>query len=153
MSTIQTDMRDRMEWMQASRIPYEASAGITADNVQDAIEAVQANAAAAASSPPAITPKSITFAMSPYTILPTDYLLEVDTTGGVVVLNTGASAARGNRDFIVKDIAGNSAVNAISVVRTGAETIDGMTTYPMDTPYDAKTFTPKLAGNGYEVSA
>lgn len=153
MSTIQTDMRDRLEWMQASRIPYEASTSIAADNVQDAIEAVQANIVAGSAVPPAIVPTPVTFAMSPYTVQPTDYLLEVDTTGGAVTIQTQASASRSNKPFTVKDIAGNSAVNAISVLRTGAETIDGLTTYPIDTPYAAFTFKPKAAGNGYEVQS
>ena len=151
MSTIQTDMRDRLEWMQASRIPYEPSAGVIADNVQDAIEAVQSNVAAGAVKPPAITPTVVTFAMSPYTVLPTDYLLEVDSTGGAVVIQTAASASRSRLPFTVKAI--NANPNGISVARTAAETIDGLTSYPIDAPYDAKTFSPKSTNDGYEVSS
>jgi hypothetical protein len=91
--------------------------------------------------------------MSPYVVLPTDYLLEVDTTGGAVVIQTAASASRANKPFTVKDIAGNSSVNAISVLRTGAETIDGLSSYPMSTDFASLTFKPKLAGNGYEVES
>ena len=151
MTTMTTDMRETVE--SARRIRYEPSATIAATDVQTAIEAVQANVVVAAGTPAAIVPKSVTFAMSPYTVLPTDYLLEVDTTGGAVVIQTQASASRNNLPFTVKDIAGNSAVNAISVVRTGAETIDGLTSYPMDSAFDAKTFKPKLAGTGYEVES
>lgn len=155
MTTMTTDMRETRE--AARRLRYEPSAGVTATNVQTAIETVQANlvaaVAVAAVTPPAIVPKAVNFAMSPYTVLPTDYLLEVDTTGGVVVIQTQASASRGNLPFTVKDITGNSPVNAISVVRTGAELIDGLTAYPMDSAYDAKTFKPKLAGTGYEVES
>src|SRR6185436_18873787 len=113
----------------------------------------QANIVAAAGVPPAIVPTAVTFAQSPYTVLPTDYLLEVNTTGGPVVIQTQASASRGNKPFTVKDIAGNSSVNAISVNRTGAETIDGLTAYPMSTDFMSLTFKPKLAGTGYEVES
>lgn len=151
MSTMTTDMRETRE--AARRLRYEPSAGISATNVQTAIEAVQANVVAGPVVPPAIVPTAVNFAMSPYTVQSTDYLLEVDTTGGAVVIQTQASASRVNKPFTVKDIAGNAAVNAISVLRTGAETIDGLTSYPMDSAYDAKTFKPKLAGTGYEVES
>lgn len=155
MTTMITDMRETRE--AARRLRYEPSTGVAATNVQTAIETVQANLVAAVAvasvTPPAIVPTSVTFAQSPYTVLPTDYLLEVDTTGGAVSIQTAASASRGNKPFTVKDIAGNAAVNAISVLRTGAETIDGLTSYPMDSAFDAKTFKPKLAGTGYEVES
>jgi hypothetical protein len=152
MSVIQTDLR--VNPVAAARnISYAPSAGVVAIDVQHAIEAVQANAIAPSTSPSAIVPTPVTFAQSPYTVLATDYLLEVDTTGGAVTIQTAASASRNNLPFTVKDIAGNSAVNAISVLRTGAETIDGLTSYPMDSAYDAKTFKPKLAGTGYEVES
>lgn len=151
MTRMTTDMRETRE--AARHLRYEPSAGIVATNVQTAIEAVQANVVVASATPPAIVPTPVTFAQSPYTVLPTDYLLEVDTTGGAVSIQTAASASRGNKPFTVKDIAGNAAVNAISVLRTGAETIDGLTSYPMDSAFDAKTFKPKLAGTGYEVES
>jgi hypothetical protein len=149
---VKTDLRVRP--VEAARdISYMPTAGVTPNNVQDAIEAVQANVVAAALVPAAIVPTAVNFAMSPYTILPTDYLLEVDTTGGVVVLQTQAAASRANHPFTVKDINGNFIVNRCDVVRTGAELIDGLATYPMDSAYDAKTFKPKLAGDGYEVES
>jgi len=152
MSVVQTDLR--VSPVAAARsISYDPSPGVNEVNVQDANEAVQANVVAAAAVPPAIVPTAVNFAMSPYTVLATDYLLEVDTTGGAVSIQTAASASRSNKPFTVKDIAGNAAVNAISVLRTGAETIDGLTSYPMDSAYDAKTFKPKLAGAGYEVES
>lgn len=151
MTTMTTDMRETRE--AARRLRYEPSAGVAATNVQTAIETVQANVVTGSVTPPAIVPTPVTFAQSPYTVLPTDYLLEVDTTGGAVSIQTAASASRGNKPFTVKDVAGNAAVNAISVLRTGAETIDGLTSYPMDSAFDAKTFKPKLAGTGYEVES
>lgn len=155
MTTMTTDMRETRET--ARRLRYEPSAGVGATNVQTSIETVQANLVAAIATasvtPAAIVPKAVNFAMSPYTVLPTDYLLEVDTTGGVVVIQTAASASRSNLPFTVKDINGNFLVNRCDVTRAAAETIDGLATYPMDTAYDAKTFKPKLAGTGYEVES
>lgn len=149
---VKTDLRVRPV-AAATDISYMPSAGVTPNNVQDAIEAVQANVVAAALVPPAIVPTAVNFAMSPYTVQSTDYLLEVDTTGGAVTIQTQASATRANRPFTVKDIAGNSSVNAISVLRTGAETIDGLSSYPMSTDFASLTFKPKLAGTGYEVES
>ena len=152
MPIVQTDLRVFPVAM-AREVSYEPSAGVAAIDVQNAIQAVQANVVAAALVPPAIVPTAVNFAMSPYTVQATDYLLEVDTTGGAVTIQTQASATRANRPFTVKDIAGNSSVNAISVLRTGAETIDGLTSYPMSTDFASLTFKPKLAGNGYEVES
>jgi hypothetical protein len=152
MSVIQTDLR--VNPVAAARnVSYAPTAPLTAITVQAAIDQLQGEITVGSVTPPAIVPTPVTFAQSPYTVLSTDYLLEVDTTGGAVTIQTAASASRGNKPFTVKDIAGNSAVNAISILRTGAETIDGMTSYPMDSAYDAKTFKPKLAGTGYEVEA
>lgn len=152
MPVVTTDLRIRPV-ARAANVSVEAIAGVAATDVQSALEVIEGQIVVAAGTPPAIVPKSVNFAMSPYTILPTDYLLEVDTTGGAVVLQTAASATRANKPFTVKDIAGNAGVNAISVLRTGAETIDGLTSYPIDTAYGAQTFKPKLAGNGYEVES
>lgn len=149
---VKTNLRIRP--MEAARdVSYAPTAGITPNNVQDAIEAVQANVVAAGLVPPAIVPTPVNFAMSPYTVQSTDYLLEVDTSGGAVSIQTQAAASRANRPFTVKDITGNASANAISVLRTGAETIDGLTSYPMSTDFAALTFKPKLAGTGYEVES
>lgn len=152
MALIQTDLRFRPV-AAAANVSYEPTAPLTAVNVQDALDQIQAEIAAAVVSPPAIVPTAVNFAMSPYTVLATDYLLEVDTSGGAVVIQTAASASRSNKPFTVKDITGNASTNAIAVNRTGAETIDGLTSYPMATDFAALTFKPKLAGNGYEVES
>jgi hypothetical protein len=154
MSVIQTDLR--IHPVAAARdISYAPSAGVPAIDVQNAIEDVQANLVAAIAiasvTPPAVVPKAVNFAMSPYIVLATDYLLEVDSTGGAVVIQTLASATRANLPFTVKAI--NTNPNGISVDRTGAELIDGLASYPMVDAYDAKTFKPKLAGDGYEVES
>lgn len=134
----------------ARNISYEPTAPITARDVQSAIEQVEAQAVA----PDGVTPTVVTFAMSPYTPLITDTALLVNTTGGAVVIQMPLSAARltskGYVPLVVKDDVGNSAVNAISVARAGAELIDGLTAYPIDTPYGATKFQPKASG-GYDA--
>jgi len=150
MSVIQTDLR--VSPIAAARnVSYSPSPGVAAIDVQRAIEAVQANVVTASVTPAAVVPTAVNFAMSPYTVLPTDYLLEVDTTGGAVVIQTAAAVSRTNRPLTVKAI--NANPNGISVNRTAAELIDGLASYPMVDAYDAKTFKPKLAGDGYEVES
>jgi hypothetical protein len=149
-----TTVRTSLGWKEsARRWRFEPASGITATDVQTAIQQVQANIVAAALVPPAIVPTAVNFAMSPYTILATDYLLEVDTSGGAVDLQTQASATRSNHPFTVKDITGNASTNLLRVLRTAAETVDGLTAYPINSDFAALTFKPKLAGGGYEVSA
>jgi len=46
----------------------------------------------------------------------------------------------------VKDSTGHAQANPISVVRNGADTIDGLTTYPIASDFDAKTFKPETGG-------
>src|SRR4051812_9000165 len=117
---VQTELRARP--VAAARdISYGPTAPLTAVDVQTAIQQVQAGGVADSVTPAAIVPTSVNFAMSPYTILPADYLIEVDTSGGQVQLQTAASASRVNKPFTVKDITGNASTNPIAVLRTAAE--------------------------------
>lgn len=126
-------------WEAARRVRFEPTGPITATTVQDAI--VQAN-----SLPRPIITTPVTFAMSPYTAVNSDSILLVNTSAGVVTINLQPAAARGGLDLTIKDVTGNAAANPISVVRNGAETIDGLTTYPMDSNYGAATFSPQVGG-------
>lgn len=141
MSVVQTDLRNARE--RAKELRYYPTTGLVATNVQDAIDFV---ASSGGTSPPSITPKVVTFAMSPYTILTTDYLILVDTSGGAVTLQTGAAAARTNKEVTIKDSTGNALTNNISILRTGAETIDGLTTYPIASDFGAVTLSPETGG-------
>lgn len=92
---------------------------------------------------------NVTHAMSPYTVLTTDYYLSVDCSAGVVTLNF-PNAATAYQEFVVKDRTGNASTNHISVTTVGgAVTIDGQTTYLITSNYGAI----QLLGNGttYEV--
>lgn len=144
MAVVRTDLRDTRQ--RAKEIAYYPTSTLTAHNVQDAVDQVQAAVAANSAKPPAIVPKTITFADSPYAVQATDYLLLVDTTGGVVTINMMAQALRNNLEVEIKDSAGNASVNRIDVVRSGAETIDGLTTYPIQTDFAAYHFKPVTGG-------
>lgn len=133
---IKTDIRITQE--AAKRLRFYPVANLTATNVQDAIQ--QAALAALLS-----TPTSVTIGMSPYTPAPTDTLLEVNTSAGAITIQMPLSSTR-QFDLEVKDITGNSGANPISVVRSGAELIDGLTTYPLDSAYGAAKFGPKTGG-------
>lgn len=159
MGVVRTDLRETQE--AARRIRFEPTASIPQTNIQQAIEQVQTNAvvlAAAATvsgnAAAGYTPTVVTFAMSPYAPLATDTVLLVDTTGGAVVISMPLSAtrltAKGYVPLTVKDDVGNSDVAAITVNRAGAELLDGLTSYPIDSKYAAVTFMPKAAG-GYDV--
>lgn len=144
MAIVTTDLRNTRQ--AAHEISFLPGGSISATNVQDAIDEVAAAAIAA----PGYTPRVVTFAMSPYTPVLTDTVLLVDTTGGAVVVSLPLSATRltdaGYVPLTVKDDVGNSQVNAISVNRAGAELIDGLSAYPIDTQYQSVTFQPKATG-------
>lgn len=137
MTTIITDLRNTIE--SARRIRYEPTLPFTATTVQDAI--VQANAL-----PVLIIPTPVTVAMSPYTPTTTDQILLVNTSAGPVTINMPLAAARSGLDLTIKDDTGNAAANPISVVASGAETMDGLATYPIDSNYGAATFAPQTGG-------
>lgn len=137
MTTILTDLRNTRE--SARRIRYEPTLPFTATNVQDAI--VQAN-----SLPTIVTPTPVTFAMSPYTPTNSDGTLLVNTSAGSVTINLQAASARAGLDLTIKDDTGNAAANPISVVPSGAETVDGLAPYPIDSNYLGATFSPQSGG-------
>lgn len=134
---VETDLRQTRE--SARRLRFEPIAPFTATDVQAAIQ--QAHTL-----PVQVVPTAVNFAMSPYAVLAADTLLLVDTSGGAVTINMMAASARASVPLTVKDDTGNSAANPISVVRAGAETIDGLTTYLIDGAFMAATFIPQAGG-------
>lgn len=70
---------------------------------------------------------ALTYADSPYTMLPTDVLLECDTSGGAITINLLSAVTVGaGRYFMVKV---TDATNTVTLVPAGTETIDGMSTF------------------------
>lgn len=153
MGIVSTDLRETRE--SARRLRFEPVSSIQQTNVQQAIEQVQTNLnALAAAGTPGYTPTVVTFAQSPYTPLIADTVLLVDTSGGAVTISMPLASARltskGYQPLIVKDDVGNAATNAITINRAGAETIDGITAYVIDSNYTSVNLQPKAAG-GYDV--
>ena len=73
-----------------------------------------------------------------YSIATTDYYLGVDTTSSPVTLTIPvASTATEGQTFVVKDEGGATATNAITLSCSAAETIDGLTTTTITSPYGA----------------
>lgn len=134
-----TAMRNTVE--SARRLRYEPTAPFTSTNVQAAIE--QGHTLQIA-----VTPTVVTAAMSPYVPAASDTYLRVNTSGGPVTINMPASASRTNF-LTIKDVTGNAGVNPISVVANGAETSDGLATYPLNGAFVGATFVPKIGG--YDV--
>ena len=143
---IQTDLGTTESQMDAKRIVFQAVAPLTATNVEDAINQVQANTTIASTMPPTITPTTVNFAQSPYTVLASDYQLEVDTTGGVVVINLPALPARAGKPLEIKDVSLNAFTNNIQV--TGP--IEGQNPYLINADGGSVTFRPNKAGSAWE---
>ena len=137
MAVVDTDMALRRTRESARLLRFEPGAILTATDMQTAIEQAVAIAAPGA--------KTITSASSPYTVLSTDRILLVDTTGGAVTINMQASAAR-QYDLEIKDDKGMAATNNISIVPNGAETIDGLAPYTMDSNYSNVIFGVQAGG-------
>jgi hypothetical protein len=80
---------------------------------------------------------NVTFAMSPYTVTPTDYFVSVDATGGPIIINLPNTTTT-NREIVVKDRLGQAAVNTITITTPGGvTTIDGDTTYVFTDDYES----------------
>jgi hypothetical protein len=143
---INTDLGVTDTQRDAKRIVFQPVAPLTATNVEDAINQVQTNVTVAGTQPPNITATTVNFAQSPYAVQPTDYILEVDTTGGVVVITPQAVGTR-TTPLEIKDISGNASVNNIQV--TGP--IDGLNPYLINMDYDAITIRPNRGKTAYEA--
>lgn len=87
--------------------------------------------------PQAINYTNVNHAASPYTVLTTDYYISVDCSAGIVQLNF-PNAPTFKQQWIVKDRTGNAAVNNITLTTPGGTvTFDGLTTYTMNSNYQA----------------
>lgn len=62
----------------------------------------------------------------PYTVLPADQIVQVDTSAARTINLPPATSFSTGKPLYIKDHTGNGTTNAITVVPNGAETIDGM---------------------------
>jgi hypothetical protein len=86
---------------------------------------------------------------SPYTVLTTDEYISVDSSGGAITIRLPNAATLG-RTYVIKDKTGSAATNNITVTTVGGiVTLDGATTFVMNTPYE----TINIIGDGsiYEI--
>lgn len=67
---------------------------------------------------------SVNFAASPYSVIATDFQLNVDTTGGAVTVNLPSPTK--NRRVRIKDVGGQFGTNNVTVARNASEQIEGL---------------------------
>ncbi len=66
---------------------------------------------------------------SPYSVVASDYIIGVDTSGGAVEIDLQAAATAGTgRMLIIKDVGGAAGTNNITIDPNGSEKIDGQST-------------------------
>ena len=81
----------------------------------------------------------IVFADSPYTVLSTAYAIGANSTGGAITVRLPNAPSTG-RMFVIKDLAGTAVANNITVTTVGgAVTIDGSTSFVMNSAYESVT--------------
>lgn len=86
---------------------------------------------------------------SPYVVLSTDFYMTCNVTSGVLTIQLPNAPTTG-RIFVVKDANGNCATNNITVTTVGGVvTIDGSTSFVMNTNYESANFL--FNGASYEV--
>lgn len=80
---------------------------------------------------------NVNHAASPYTVLSTDYYISVDCSGGTVTLNF-PNAPTAKRLWVIKDRTGSASTNNITLTTPGGTvTFDGLTSYIMNSNYQA----------------
>ena len=96
-----------------------------------------ANSITIASNDFAFAYTNVNNAASPYTVLSSDQYISVDCSGGAVTLKF-PNVPTANRTWVVKDRTGSASTNNISITTVGGSvTIDGQTTYTIDSNYGA----------------
>lgn len=145
MTVMKTDVRETRR--DAKRERYMPVAPLTATNVEDAINQLQQNITTAATTPPTITATTVNFAQSPYTVQSTDFILEVDPTGGVVVINLPALGTR-QQPLEIKDSTGQAPTHNIQLNAT----IEGQTPYLLDSAYQSITIRQNKGGTAWETT-
>jgi hypothetical protein len=106
------------------------NAGLSSFNSVDFT--VDANGFVSLANSTAFAYTNVTFAMSPYTVLSTDYYISVDSSGGAITIILPNSTTL-YREIIVKDRTGNASEEVISVTTVGGVIlIDDETIYEID---------------------
>lgn len=91
----------------------------------------------------------VNHAASPYTALTTDYYISCDVTAGVITIKLPDAPSTG-RTFVIKDKVGLAATSNITITSvSGVITLDGATTFVMNTAYEAANLV--FNGTNYEI--
>lgn len=90
--------------------------------------------------------KNITHAMSPYTVLTTDYFLSCDLSGGTITINLPVLGT--NQEFIIKDRLGLAATNNLTISGSGT-TIDQAASYTFTDNFESIDIL--FHGTNYEI--
>jgi hypothetical protein len=70
--------------------------------------------------------------------LVTDYYIGIDSTSNAVTLTLPAAATAGTgKTYVIKDESGQAGTNAITIDGDGTETVDGVTSFDISSPYGA----------------
>ena len=98
---------------------------------------------------PVMTVTSVASGASPYTVLAADQYISCNVSAGILSIMLPDTTTTG-RVIIVKDSTGDAATNNLTVTTvTGAVTIDGATSFVMNTDYESANFI--WNGTSYEV--
>lgn len=91
----------------------------------------------------------VAFALTPYTLLAGDTLIQTDSSVGAIdlVLPIGVDG----KTYIVKDGSGDAGTNAVTITSNGAETIEGGATYVVDTDYASIQLYYDLASTDWKI--
>jgi hypothetical protein len=118
---------------QSASTGLSTSGYVLTSNGSSAVPSFQAIPAAS----PVLPVTYVNFAASPYTVLSGDVYLQVDVTGGPITINLPDSPATG-RYYTIKDSVGLAATSNITVTTvSGTDTIDGVTSFVMNTGYQS----------------
>lgn len=149
MVSVRTDLGTLRE--SARRIRVEEDGNIVKNNVQKALETLDANVTALQNTITSRAQRSITSSAS-LPILTTDAVLNVTVTTGLTVTIPAASTMNGD-PLLFQDLSGNWATNNIVFNRTGSDTFDGATTITASLNYGWIEFRPMNDGvnTGYKI--
>jgi hypothetical protein len=85
-----------------------------------------------------ITYKRTEISSTPYTASTTDYYLGIDSTNGIVkICLPNASTVGDGQTYVIKDEGGVANTNNITIETVGAQTIDGVNSIVLESPYGA----------------
>jgi hypothetical protein len=118
-------------------------------NVQDAVDSLVFSSNNP-QKPANLVPVQVTAAMSPYTVQSTDYVIYAKTSTGPITIVFAAAATYGNLEREISDVDGAAGTNNVSLTLNGAEKIDNLAPYTIDTNYASVRLRPN-SGAGFKV--